>query len=130
MNIIKLKATVKWANLKVANELSGKFQVNLCNLSDAAVAALKEDGMAVMNKEGDGNYITCKSTLPIKVYDKDGVEILDNVGNGSQCIAAVVGYEWKFKNKTGVSPSLKSFVITELVQFGNGPMDIDLEDLL
>jgi len=130
MEVIKLKATVKWANLSVVNELSGKYQVNLCNLSEAAVKALKDNGMAVMNKEGDGDYITCKSQNPIKAYDVNGVEINVAVGNGSVCKAAVQGYEWQFKNKKGVSPSLKSLVITELIEFGNGPMDIDVDDLL
>jgi hypothetical protein len=33
---IKINADVYWAQLNKVNDMSGKYQVNLCNLSDKA----------------------------------------------------------------------------------------------
>ena len=38
---VKIKATLEWANLSVPNEMSGKYQVDLCNLSKEAVEAIE-----------------------------------------------------------------------------------------
>lgn len=118
---VKLKADVMWAQLDKVNEMSGKYQVNLCNLSDAAVLALEELGIVVAEKEGQGRFITCKSANPIKAFDADGDEIVGvKVGNGSKAKAVINPYEWKYKNKKGVSPSLRKLVITELIEYGGG----------
>ena len=129
---IKVKADIMWAQLDKPNEMSGKFQVNLCNLSDAAVAALEEMGIVAPEKEGQGKYITCKSAKPIKAFDSDGDEIIGvKVGNGSKAKAIVTAYEWKYKNKKGVSPSLRKLVITDLIEYGDaGSVDLDDEEVL
>jgi len=44
---IKINADVYWAQLNKINDMSGKYQVNLCNLSDQAAAALEEIGVSV-----------------------------------------------------------------------------------
>lgn len=119
-NVVKLKAEIMWAELNKINDLSGKYQVNLCQLSEAAVKALEDVGINVLEKEEFGKYITCKSAIPIKAYDKDGGEIKEMIGNGSKAKAAVVPYEWVYKNKKGVSPSLSNLVITDLVVYEKG----------
>lgn len=131
-NVVKLKADIMWAQLDKPNDLSNKYQVNLCNLSDAAVLALEELGIAVAEKEGQGRFITCKSANPIKAFDADGDEIVGvKVGNGSKAKAIINPYEWKYKNKKGVSPSLRKLVITELVEYGGGgKTDIDDDEVL
>lgn len=131
MQSVKLKADVMWAQLDKANEMSGKFQINLCNLSEAAVVALEEMGITVPEKEGQGRYITCKSSIPIKAFDADGVELSGvKIGNGSKAKAIITAYEWKYKNKKGVSPSLKKLVITDLIEYGGGTADLDDEEVL
>lgn len=128
---VKIKADVMWAQLDKVNEMSGKYQVNLCNLSDAAVVALEEMGISVPDKEGQGRYITCKSANPIKAFDNDGVELAGvKIGNGSKAKAIITSYEWKYKNKKGVSPSLRKLVITDLVEYGGGKADLDDEEVL
>jgi hypothetical protein len=114
---VKIKADVMWAYLDKQNDMSGKYQVDLCNLSDPAVAALEDMGIAVRQKEDKGYFITCKSSNPIKAYDKNGDQLDATVGNGSGAIAMVGFYEWTFKNKEGRSPSLKKLVITDLVSY-------------
>jgi len=116
---VKVNCTVHWAFLKKPNEMSGKFELVLGNLSDTAVTNLKGAGIKVHYKEDkpeQGNYITCRSTLPIEAVDESGNPVTALIGNGSRAIATVGSYEWTFKNKTGVSPALRKIVITELVE--------------
>ena len=129
---VKVKAEVMWAFLNKPNEMSGKFQVDLCNLSDKAVGALEEMGIEVKTKEGKGAYVTCKSTRPIAAYD-DGGSLLEGeiLGNGSKAAAIITPCEWSFKGKKGVSPSLRKMVITELVPYTGGSGGaFDEDDLL
>jgi hypothetical protein len=133
---VKVMCDVFWAQTHKINEMSGKYQINLCNLSDAAVKALEEMGVTVAqgeeNKASMGRYITCKSNNPIRVWDADGMEIPADVmiGNGSKGKALVGSYEWKYKNKKGISPSLKRLIVTDLVAYGNNGDEIDDEDVL
>jgi hypothetical protein len=80
------------------------------------------------DKPEKGNFITCKSSIPIKVFAADG-EDLSNVaiGNGSKAVVLLSSYEWKYKNKSGVSPSIKKMVIEELQSY-DSPEDGDDDD--
>jgi hypothetical protein len=131
---IKIKADILWAFTDKPNEMSGKYQIDLCNLSDRATKELEKLGIEVRSKEGQGHFITCKSNKPIRVYD-DGGSILDGVviGNGSKAVAAVSFYEWSFKGKKGVSPALRKLVITDLVEYspdGGALVGMDEDDAL
>jgi hypothetical protein len=118
---IKLKAEIMWANLDQRNEMSGKYQVDLCNLSPAAAQALQDMGIDVKTKDDKGAFITCKSNNPIRAFDNNGNPMEGiSVGNGSKAIAVISPYTWTFKNKEGVSPSLKKMVITDLVSYEDG----------
>lgn len=132
---IKVKCDIFWAQHNKINDMSGKYQINLCNLSDAAVEALEGMGISVAtgeDKKADmGRYITCKSEKPIKVFDTDGDEITEAIGNGSKGKAMIGSYSWTYKNKKGISPSLKKLVITELVEYSAASgLDADDEDVL
>ena len=132
---VKIKCDVFWAQLNKKNEMSDAYQVNLCNLSDQAVKALEDMGISVLeNKEKKpemGRYITCKSQKPIKAFDEDNQEIDSDVsiGNGSKAKAMITAYEWTYKNKKGVSPSLYKLVITDLVEYATENLADD-EDVL
>jgi hypothetical protein len=132
---IKIKATVYWCFHNKVNEMSGDYQLNLCNLSEAAVEAFEEMGITVQtgeDKKADmGKYITCKSKKPIKVFDADGDEITESIGNGSKGKAIVGSYDWTFKNKKGTSASLGKLVITDLVEYAAAGGDLaNDEDVL
>jgi hypothetical protein len=131
-NAIKLKADVMWAFLNKQNEMSQRYQVDLCNLSDKAVQALEQAGIEVKNKDGKGYYITCKSKRPMAAYDDGGTPLEgDILGNGSKAAAIVEPYSWSWKGKQGVSPSLRRLVITELVPYtGGGAVALADDDLL
>jgi hypothetical protein len=135
MNELKIKCDVYWAQLKKINEMSGAYQVNLCNLSDAAAEALEGMGITVNfdeeKKAEMGKYITCKSkNRPMKAFDVDGEEITEEIGNGSKAKALVTPYNWTYKNKKGISPSLKKLVITDLVEYSAGDLSANDEDVL
>jgi hypothetical protein len=132
---LKIKATVNWAFLNRKNEMADAYTVDLCNLSDKAVAALEDMGISVQEnlekRPEHGKYITCKSQKPIKAFDTDNDEIVEDVGNGSKAICMIGSYAWTYKNKKGVSPSLAKLVITDLVVFaGGGNISADDEDVL
>lgn len=127
---VKIKGDIMWACLDKPNDMSGKYQVDLCQLSDGAVTALEAMGLTCRQKEGKGYFITCKSNNQIKAFDKNG-DLLDGVpiGNGSKGIALVGAYSWTFKNKEGVSPSLKKLVIDEIVSYEDDAV-LDTDEVL
>ena len=138
MKPVKIQAEIQWAFFDKVNDMSGKFQCDLANLSDTAVKALEEIGLAprkgalpeVMQtiKPATGWFLTVKSNYAIQPFDKEGNEIKDIVGNGSKAVAMIKPYSWKWKNKEGVSASLAKIVITDLVKYdANG--DSKIEDL-
>lgn len=126
---VKVKADIMWADLKERNEMSGKFQVDLCNLSPQAVGALEDLGISVKHKDDRGHHVTCASQRPIYAFDSAGGLIEGDVGNGSKAIGVIKPYAWTFKNKEGVSASLMKLVITDLVTFTEGAaVDVDIDD--
>lgn len=131
---VKIKCDIFWAQHNKVNDMSGKYQINLCNLSDAAVEALEEMGISVQEgtdkKAEMGRYVTCKSEKPIRVYDAEGDEINEAIGNGSKGKALVSSYGWTYKNKKGVSPSLRKLVITDLVEYAGASIDADDDEAL
>jgi len=130
---IKIRATVMWAYLDKPNEMSGKFQVDLCELSDKAVLGLEELGIEVKSKDGKGKFITCKSQRPIFAYDDGGTQLNGTiVGNGSKAACLVNTYDWTFKGKQGKGAGIKKMVITDLMEYvgGGGGMDVEEDDIL
>jgi len=128
---IKIKADVFWCQNNKVNDMSGKYQISLCNLSDAAVKALEGMGINVLKGEDKkaemGYYITCKSNSPIRVFDLDNDEIVEAIGNGSKAKALIGSYTWSYKAKKGVSPSLIKLVVTDLVEYA-GASNFDASD--
>jgi len=129
MDRVKIKADIMWAYLDRMNDMSQKYQVDLCNLSDAAVSALEGMGIGVAQKEGKGYYVTCKSKNEIRAYGSDG-DILtgSTVGNGSKAIAMIEPYAWTWKNKEGVSASLKKLVITDLQKYESDVEQVAIQE--
>ena len=117
---VKLTAEIQWAFFDKVSDMSGKFQVDLCNLSDQAVKSLEAIGVAVRQREDKpekGWFVTVKSNHPIKPVDDKGNSVTATVGNGSKATALVSAYEWTWKNKKGISPSLMKIVITDLKEY-------------
>jgi hypothetical protein len=114
--------------------MSGKFQVDLTQLSKAAMEALEMMGLSVRNKDGQGDFITAKSNNPIRAYDTDGNEIKGKLlANGSKATAVLGYYDWTNPSgKAGRSPSIMKLVITDFIEYmGNtAAIDVSLEEAL
>ena len=130
-NNVKVAGSVMWANLNKVNEMSGKYQFDLCNISAAGAKAIESLGLDVKHKDDKGNYIILKSSNPIRAFHPDG-SIVDEstlIGNGTKVQVVVGAYDWKFKGKAGRSPSCVKMVVTELVVYGDNPVeDLEVED--
>lgn len=115
---VKVQAEIMWAFLDKPNELSGKYQVDLCNLSKGAVEALTAMGANVRSKPDQpekGYYVTAKSyNRPIEAVDIDGKAIEGKVGNGSKGVALLNPFEYTFKGKKGVGIGINKLVVTDL----------------
>lgn len=107
-----------WPFLYERNKLSGKFQVDLVNLSDDQVQLIEKTGVSVRQKDDKGFFITCKSTnYEITPYDKNGDVIPANVkvGNGSKATIMLKPYSWKSPTGTsGMSMGISKLVVTDL----------------
>jgi hypothetical protein len=134
---ISVQADIFWACTQHPNPSSDKEQytVNLSNLSDKAVKALEDIGITVrsdsVKRAAEGNYITCKSNYKIDAINSDG-EPIDagiKIGNGSKATVIVSSYEWTYRGKKGVSPSIKKLTITDLIQYNASKIE-DVEEVL
>jgi hypothetical protein len=131
---IKVQAEIMWAFLDKPNELSGKYQVDLCNLSKDAVKALTEMGINVRKREDQpdkGFFVTAKSAnFPIKTVDLEGNPITVKVANGSKAVALVAPYEYTYQKKKGVATGIDKLVITDLKIYETDTEVDETEDVL
>ena len=131
---IKVQAEIMWAFLDKPNELSGKYQVDLCNLSKDAVKALTEMGINVRKREDQpdkGFFVTAKSAnFPIKTVDLEGNPITVKVANGSKAVALVAPYEHTYQKKKGVATGIDKLVITDLKIYETDTEVDETEDVL
>jgi hypothetical protein len=130
---VKFRAEVMWCFHNKPNEMSGKYQMDLCNLSENAVDAIKSLGLEVrtrQDKPEKGFFITAKSNNPISVFDAKGVDLSNvAIGNGSKVVVVLSSYDWTWKNKKGRSASIKKLVVEELQAYDGGESEDD-DDVL
>jgi hypothetical protein len=121
---LKVQADIMWAFLDTPNQLSGKYQVDLCNLTQEAVKKLETMGVSVRSKPDQpekGFFITAKSVnYPIKTEDTSGNAITAKVGNGSKGIALLKPYEYTYQKKKGVGIGINKLIVTDLVVYEGG----------
>lgn len=121
---ITVRGTIYWCERNKLNKFSNKYQIQLGNLSDKAVVAFEEMGIAPANNGDErGYFITMKSNNPMKVTDSDGQEFPQDVliGNGSEAVAVVGYYDWSVG--TGRSPSMIKLKVTNLVEYSDNTIE-------
>ena len=124
----KVKADIMWAFLDTPNQMSERYQVDLCNLSPEAIERIESAGIDVKKKDEKGFFIVATSkNYPIKTEMSDGSTINAKVGNGSKGVAGVKPYKFTFRGKDGVSAGINKLVITDLIE-DNGVSSDELED--
>lgn len=131
---VKVQAEIMWAFLDTPNQLSGKYQVDLCNLSSEAVSKLQAMGVNVRKKDDQpekGFFVTAKSVnYPIKAEDREGNPVAGKVGNGSKAIALLKPYEYTYQKKKGVAIGVNKLIITDLVVYEAEVKEEALDDVL
>ena len=121
-----VEGILEWAHLAKANEMSGKYQVDVCQLDKKAVKALEAAGLVVQDgaakgKENKGQYVTPKATRPVTVVDskKNTFSDLEAIGNGTRAKVAIRAFPYNFKGKEGVGAGLQAIQILELKEYSN-----------
>jgi hypothetical protein len=131
---VKVQADLFWAFLDTPNQMSGKYQVDLCNLSKEAIKTLEGMGVNVRKKDEkpeQGFFITAKSTnFPIVATDPDGNPIKAKVANGSKGVALLKPYEYTYRNQKGVGVGINGLVITDLIEYNASSPADSVEDVL
>ena len=128
---LPIQADLFWASLDEPNKLSGKYQVDLSNLSKAAVKTLMDMGINVKNdpkKPDQGFFVTAKSKLyPITAVDDNGNIINSKIANGSKAVALIKPYAYTFQGKKGIGVGVSKLIIKELIEYK--PEGVNLADL-
>ena len=118
---LPIQADIFWAALDEPNKLSGKYQVDLSNLSKDAVKTLMEMGINVKNdskKPDQGFFVTAKSKLyPITAVDDTGNLIKAKIANGSKAVALIKPYAYTFQGKKGVGVGVSKLIVKELIEY-------------
>ena len=94
-----VRGTAQWAHVFEPNELSGKYQVDICNIDKKTDKQLQSVGISVKSGDGEkaekGQYITAKSgKYAPRVLDRRG-HVMDGstlIGNGYKVKASIRTY--------------------------------------
>jgi hypothetical protein len=128
---LPIQADIFWASLNEVNKLSGKYQVDLSNLSKEAVRELEAIGIVVKNdpkKPDQGFYVTAKSkNFPITAVDENGNILNVKIANGSKAVALIKPFNYNFQGKKGVGVGVSKLIIKELIEYK--PEGVSLADL-
>lgn len=115
---VTVRAVVNFPKFEVTDEMSGKYQVVLANLSPAAVEKLEELGIKVRNDNGEmGATIKPTSKWPIIPVDVDGNSFMgatNQIGYGSVVRATIKPFAYSVGGNAGVSPKIERIVVEEL----------------
>ena len=129
-----VRGTARWASVFDVNQLSGKYQVDICNLDKKTVKDLEKLGLTVKKGEDEkkeyGLYITAKSGKYAPMVLDNNAQPMDGsvlIGNGSKIKASVNPYSWTYPptGKSGISAALNKLMVLKLVAYtGNGSDDV------
>ncbi len=126
-----IRGTSMWARVLEGqpNNLSNKYQVDVCNLSSEVVKQLESFGVPIKNDEERGSYVTAKAIRPPKVMDASKRLWDDTViGNGSTIKISAKPYDWTYKGKSGVSLGLNQLMVVNLVEYEMEELDAEEAD--
>ena len=125
-----VRGTAKWASVFDVNEMSGKYQVDICNLDKETIKTLEKVGLSVKKGEGDkedqGMYITAKaSKYRPKVVDNLGTPMDGTVliGNGSKVKVQCKPWEINRNGQAFKGLELQAVQVIDLVQYSSGDGD-------
>tara|TARA_R110000744_G_scaffold144841_1_gene256975 strand:- start:3795 stop:4214 length:420 start_codon:yes stop_codon:yes gene_type:complete len=122
-----------WTKLKVPDEYSEKYQLDVGNLSQRSKKTLLDNGVKLKDKQDDrGEFVTPKSKFEVTAMDADKAPIdIQNtlIGNGSDVRVRVVpNPDHPMVDQYGTSLYLNKIQVLTLVEYSGGDNDFD-EDL-
>ena len=126
-----IEGVLEWAHLQPGkpNELSGKYQVDVCQLPAATVKELKGLGLEVQDgakkgKPDKGFYVTPKATKAVAIVDskKTKFEDAERIGNGTKAKVAIRAFPYNFKGKEGIGCGLQAIQILDLNEYSPAGM--------
>jgi hypothetical protein len=124
-----VRGTSMWARVLDGspNDLSGKYQVDICNLDENTVTELTDRGITIKNDEDRGDYVTAKAPRPPRLMDASKRDWNGaNIGNGSIIKISAKPYPWNFKGKSGVGLGLNQLMVVEHVEY-TGAEELEAE---
>ena len=109
-----------WAKLNTPDEMSGKYQIDVCNLSDADITSLEKHGVQPKSRDDErGTFITARSKFDVPVIssDKEGMNGT-LIGNGSD-VKVKIGFnkDHPMVSQYGTSMYLNKVMVTNLVAY-------------
>ena len=109
-----------WAKLSTPDQMSEKYQMDVCNLSDITIASLKKHGVKPKNRDDErGEFITARSKFDVPVINRDKEGMNGTlIGNGSD-VKVKVGFnkDHPMVSQSGTSMYLNKVMVTNLVVY-------------
>ena len=109
-----------WAKLSTPDQMSEKYQMDVCNLSDITIASLKKHGVKPKNRDDErGEFITARSKFDVPVInsDKEGMNGT-LIGNGSDVKVKIsFNKDHQMVSQYGTSMYLNKVMVTNLVDY-------------
>lgn len=130
---VVVKGEAMWASLFERNEMSDRYQIDICKLDKDAIKAIESIGIEVKKGEGEkadkGHFVTAKTKRLPKVTDsaRNPWPHKMVVGNGSTVKCSISAYDWRYQKKSGVGCSLNSVMIIDYKPY-EGADDLDQEE--
>ena len=129
-----VRGKADWASLYERNDMSKKYQIDICNIDAKTVKQLEAAGIDVKTGEGEKAY---KERYIIAKADKYRPRVLDRrgdlwdenvlIGNGSDIKASVNAFKYNYKGKDGIGCGLNDLMVTSLIE-RSGVDELDPED--
>tara|TARA_R100001377_G_scaffold38404_2_gene21361 strand:+ start:999 stop:1457 length:459 start_codon:yes stop_codon:yes gene_type:complete len=128
-----IKGVGQWACVHEINDMSKKYQIDICQLGKKDIEALEKAGVEVKegtgDKESKGRYVIAKTIRAPKVIDssKQVWPPKIKIGNGSTVKCSVHPFDWVYKGKSGRSLSLNTVMVVDFQDYV-GDDDLEEED--
>ena len=117
---VVVKGKAYWTKLNVKDEMSGKYQMDIGNLSDELVKALESHGVQPKSRDDErGTFITARSKFDVPVINSDKEDMNGNlIGNGSD-VKVKIGFnkDHPMVSQYGTSMYLNKVMVTNLVAY-------------
>jgi len=134
VNIAKETAVITgkafWTKLNRKDELSQKYQMDICELSEDNKDMLISHGVHIKNKEDDrGDFVSPKSKYIVPIMDtsKNPVDPETLIGNGSDVkVKVIFNKTHGFIDQSGTSMYLNKVQLINLVEYKT---DTDFDDI-